>query len=141
MSLNLAEMIIAVPLGVGLTVGGIYSVGSLFTTPDVKAVGQAFEEWSVTAPGKPTPSTGGYMEYMDFKSDKEDKFPYSLENNLPKIYKAGKTWVKVTPSETNSSFTVCMHRGDTSNPAGIDVLSYDSVTGEEAENEEEICQQ
>lgn len=141
MSLNLAEVIITVPLSVGLVVGGIWSVSTLFTPTDVHEIGTTIEEWSVSNIVSDVPSTKGYVDYASYRNDVIDeiKVPYELQEALPDMYRARTTWFKIDASKASGSFTICTHKGDNSNPAGNEILSYDSVTGEEIANEAEVC--
>lgn len=140
MSLSLAEYIVAGALALGVTGFVGTELATIFQPTPVEEVATAIEEWHVTVPDAEIPETDGYIEYTEFRTDKFDKVPYALQETLPVIARAGNTWVKISVSESGSPFMICTHKGDDANAAGEDIISYDSVTGEEITNETEVCQ-
>lgn len=139
MGISLVEASLAGALSIVAIGGGSYSIATFLSPTPVNELGSAIEGWSVTQPGDAIPGTQDYVNYSEFKKDKGDYIPYTLQEELPDMNRAGTTWVKVSTSGPGSSFTVCTHKGDNADPAGNEILSYDSATGEEIANEAEIC--
>lgn len=119
---------------------GILTMFPLVQSVPAQEVGTYIEEWSISSPNEDIPSTNGeYKVYSLWKSDNLDMIPASLQRTLPEVERAKTVQIKVLPTSQNSEFQLCMYQGEWNNSETPEMISYDSVTGEEVVNESEIC--
>lgn len=139
--MNLAEAVITGTLGIAMVAGATASaVGLIEPVDSMEKTGSVIEAWSVGNPSEALPVTDGYIRYNELETDKYDILPHDLQERIPDYTKFNEIWVKITPSANEGEFSLCTYQGDSGGPANNDIISYDSVTGEEVANEMEVCQ-
>lgn len=119
---------------------GILTMFPLVQSVPAQEIGTDIVEWSVSSPSEKVPSTDGeYKVYSLWKSDNLDIIPNSLQRVLPEVERAKTVQIKILPSSQNSEFQLCMYQGEWDKSENPEIISYDSVTGEEVVNEAEVC--
>lgn len=109
-------------------------------TADLPAqeIGTHLEAWTVTEPAAEIPVVDRYISYTLMPG--LENFPKEVARDLPEVQSLKIVWSKILPQEKSSEFVICMYRGDAPVPDRDDeIFSYDSVTGQEVNNESEIC--
>jgi len=138
--MNLPETLLMGTIGVAiLGAAGTMAVDLIAPVSSMEKTGSVIEEWSIANPTEALPATSGYIPYNELETDKYDILPHDLQEEIPDYSKFNEVWVKITPSENDGEFLICSYQGDAGGPAGNDIVSYDSVTGEEVVNEAEAC--
>lgn len=126
-------------LGFGL-IGwaSLFAVDLLAPVSSMEKTGSVIEEWAVANPSEALPATNGYILYNELETDKYDILPHDLQEDIPGYAKFNQIWVKISPS-ADRKFSICTYQGDEGAKSAENIVSYDSVTGEEAVNEAEVC--
>lgn len=134
---TLAELLVVIVvmgvlMAVGVSVMGTMVVGN--RADQIKAVGEALQQWSVTNPDKPVPTTNGYLTLSEMKSN---WVPKELGKSSDALQDSKYMTIKVVNiGENGSAFVVCSEEGSSRSRS---YSMYDSNTGDITTENTDVC--